>query len=447
MIEPSVPLRPKLRKYLNADALYRLVYGEFTKIFDVRVGDVKISVADASMSALAMFLLKDPSVLAFDERRKTDQNLGSIYHIGIIPSDTQMRTILDDVDPVDLRSAYKVIFRQLQRGKILESFVFLEDCYLLSLDGTGIYSSHKIRSDACLVKTNSKTGEKTYSLQMLGAALIHPDRSEVIPLVPEMITKQDGETKNDCERNAARRFVERFRKEHPFLPVIVTEDALSPNAPHIRDLQTHNVHYILGVKPGDHQFLFDYVRLAHEEGLTTEHEIVDPIRVDVRHRFRFLTDVPLNKSNLDVHVHFVEYWEISPEGIKHFTWVTDIVPTPDNVYLIMRGGRARWKIENETFNTLKNQGYHLGHNYGLGKKNLGLVFTILMMLAFLIDQTQQIGCPLFRSVWKKLGSKRALWEAMRSVFRYFQFDSMEMLYRALLHGIKFKSPELLLDSS
>ena len=98
----------------------------------------------------------------------------------------------------------------------------------------------------------------------------------------------------------------------------------------------------------------------------------------------------------------------------------------------MRGGRARWKIENETFNTLKNQGYHFGHNYGLGKKHLSAIFAMLMMLAFLVDQTQQLCCALFRSVWKKSGSKKALWENMRSLFKCFKVDSMEMLYSALL---------------
>ena len=82
----------------------------------------------------------------------------------------------------------------------------------------------------------------------------------------------------------------------------------------------------------------------------------------------------------------------------------------------MRGGRARWKIENETFNTLKNQGYNFEHNYGHGEQNLSVVFAMLMMLAFLVDQTQQLCCALFQAVWAKLGSKRLLWERMRALF-------------------------------
>ena len=102
----------------------------------------------------------------------------------------------------------------------------------------------------------------------------------------------------------------------------------------------------------------------------------------------------------------------------------------------MRAGRARWKIENETFNTLKNQGYNLGHNYGLGEKNLGAVFTTLMMLAFLIDQIQQMSCWLFQAAWKKAESKRYLWESIRAFFRNYRVDSMKTIYRAIAYGFE-----------
>jgi len=199
------------RKHLNADALFRALHTDLSKVSDFRKGDVKISMPDALMSGFAMFSLKDPSLLAFDQRRGIDQNLKSIYHIDKVPCDTQMRKILDEVYPEQLRAAFKQPIRQLQRGKALERMVFFEGCYLLSLDGTGFFSSKKLHADFCLQKVNKKTGEVTYYLQMLGAAIVHPDFKEVIPLAPEFINKQDGQTKNDCERNAAKRFFENLR--------------------------------------------------------------------------------------------------------------------------------------------------------------------------------------------------------------------------------------------
>jgi len=437
----------KSRKHLNADAMFKRLHGEFSEVSDCREGHINISISDALMSGFAVFSLKDPSLLAFDERRGTDGNLESIYHIENVPCDTQMRTILDEVNPEEIRPAYKNIFRELQRGKALEPMVFFQGCYLLSLDGTGYFSSKKLFSDGCLKKVSKKTGEISYYQQMLGAAIVHPDFKEVIPLAPEPIVKQDGQSKNDCERNAAKRFFGKLRKDHPHLPLIIIEDALSSNAPHIREAEKYDLHYILGVKKGDHPFLFNQVEEAQKRGETTQFEFVDKDDPEKIHRFLFHNQVPLNKSNQDLLTNFLEYWEITPTKTQHFSWVIDFTITKSNAYELMRGGRARWKIENETFNTLKNQGYHFGHNYGLGKKNLSVVFAMLMMLAFLVDQTQQVCCPLFRGAWNKLGSKRALWDRMRSLFRSFSFKSMRMLYKALIYGVKFQPPIILYDTT
>jgi len=437
----------KSRKHLNADAVFKHLHKDFSRVSDCREGNTDISIADALMSGFAVFSLKDPSLLAFDERREADGNLETIYHIKKAPCDTQMRTILDEVNPGEIRPAYKNIFRELQRGKALEPMVFFQGCYLLTLDGTGYFSSKKLFSDDCLKKVSKKTGEITYYQQMLGAAIVHPDHKEVIPLAPEPIIKQDGQSKNDCERNAGKRFFGKLRKDHPHLSLIITEDALSSNAPHIREAKKYNFHYILGVKKGDHPFLFSQVEEAQKRGDTTQFELIDKDDPQKIHRFLFLNQVPLNESNQDLLTNFLEYWEITPTKTQHFSWVIDFTITKGNAYELMRGGRARWKIENETFNTLKNQGYHFGHNYGLGKNNLSVVFVMLMMLAFLVDQTQQICCPLFQSVWDKLGSKRALWDRMRSLFREFSFKSMRMLYEALLYGIKFQPPIILYDTT
>ena len=434
---------PKVRKHLSADALLSTVHVNFANINDHRTNP-DISLEDALMSGFAVFSLKDPSLLAFDERRRTcDPNLHNIYKIGTVPSDTRMREILDEVDPNTIGGTFKDIFAKLQRGKALEPFVYMDDCYLLSIDGTGYFSSGTVNSGACMIKKNKKTGKTTYYQQMLGGAIVHPDFKEVIPLNPEMIIKQDGETKNDCERNAAKRFFEKLRKDHPRLPLIVIEDGLSSNAPHIKDLKAHNLNFILGAKPGDHKFLFSHVASAHKDGKVAEIKLTDSKDPKTTHFFRFINSVPLNSSNQNTLVNFLEYHEITAKKTSVFTWVTNITITSNNMFKIMRGGRARWKIENETFNTLKNQGYHLEHNFGLGKKHLSENFGRLTMLAFLVDQVQQLCCKLFFSVWEKYRSKRSLWEKIRIFFHSFTFNSMEDLYIALLVGIKRKPPDLL----
>jgi hypothetical protein len=433
------------RRTLSADALFALVRSGVERIVDHRRPGSPISLADALMSAFAMFALKDPSLLAFDHRRG-DENMKQVFHIERIPSDTQMREILDPVDPEELRPLFGDVFRQLQRGKALEPFQFYRNHYLLALDGTGYFSSQTIHCASCLQKVNKTTEEVTYHHQMVGAVIVHPDIKEVIPLAPEPIQKQDGATKNDCERNATRRLLAKIRQQHPHLKLIVTEDGLSSNAPHVRDLLDYGMHFILGVKPGDHAFLFEQVEARRREGRAPKLSRKDG---NLTCEVSWVYSVPLNESNQDLQVDFLEYNEYDQDGkcLKHFTWITDLPITLQNAWLFVRGGRARWRIENETFNTLKNQGYQYEHNFGHGQQNLSVIFAMLMMLAFLVDQTQQICCPLFRAVFKKLGSKRALWDNLRSHFRHFRFNSMQHLYEVILYDLGKEVPLPLPDTS
>ena len=423
----------KVRKHLSADGLLKMVKKRFDKIKDHRPINVEIPLADALMSGFAMFSLKDPSLLAFDGRRQEPENLKRVYGINQIPSDTQMRTILDDINPEGIRPQFKGVFQQLQRGKELEKMRYMGRYYLASLDGTGYFKSEKVHCANCLEKHYKRSGKTIYSHQMVGGAIVHPDKREVIPLAPEPIIKQDGTKKNDCERNAAKRFLAKLRQDHPRLPLIIVEDALSANAPHIQELKRHNLRFVLGVKPGDHAYLFDFVRQADEAGETTRFEIE---KDGVIHCFCFLNDVPLNESNTDVRVNFIEYWEVKSGKTQHFSWVTDFTITSKNAFALMRGGRARWKIENETFNTLKNQGYHFEHNFGHGQQHLSVVFAYLMMLAFAVDQAQQLSCHLFQAAWAKAGSKRELWEKLRGLFNNLPMDSMTMIWRAIAFGFR-----------
>jgi len=410
----------------------KTVRSRLGQIGDHRAANRSISLIDALMSGFGMFSLKDSSLLEFDDRRSKDENLKNIYGLEKVPSDTQMRTILDPVSPEEIKPVFKDVYQVVKQNGVLGKLKYLGH-YLVSLDGSGYFSSNTINCDNCLERKNSKTGEISYHHQMLAGAIVHPDLATVIPLAPEPIIKQDGERKNDCERNAAKRFMAQLRAGHPDEPFIITEDALSANAPHIRGLKKHNLRFILGVKPGDHVFLFEQVAQAHQAGLTTEYEVT---RKNVTHRFRFINQVPLNASNQDVLVNFIEYWEIKGNKVQHFCWITDLTVTKINVFDLMRGGRARWKIENETFNTLKNQGYNFEHNYGHGQQNLSVNFALLMMLAFLVDQVQQLAFPLFQVVLKKEGSRKRLWQHMRALFYSLEFASLEDIFRALLYGYK-----------
>lgn len=421
------------RKNLSMPALLAILMKQFKQTTEKTKSNSKVSLSDCFMSGLSLFSLKYPSLLKFDNDRSDGiikHNLHSLFGIKHIPCDTYLRERLDPIDPKVLRKSFTTLFSLMQRSKELEPFQFIDQHYLLSVDGTGYFSSHHVHCDQCCVK-NHRNGSKTYYHQLLGAALVHPDQSHVIPFAPEPILKQDGQKKNDCEREAAKRLLTDLRREHPHLKLIIIEDSLASNGPHIKLLKSLKMRFILGAKPKDHAFLYDQA----EHSLAHWHEEVDD--KGHHHKFKFLNHLALNKSHLDCHVNFLEYWETTPKGkVIHFVWVTDFELTSSTVYNIMKGARARWKIENETFNTLKNQGYHFEHNFGHGKQHLATVMAYLMLLAFFVDQIQGLSCQLFKAAVIKAKSKSRFWEKLRAKFTHFVIGSWDDMYLSYLHPPK-----------
>ena len=430
----SIPIP---RKQLSTDALIASIRQHCESI-DARGGsDTTIPLADALMAGFALFSLKDPSLLAFDQRRLTDEdNLKRLYHIDRVPADTTLREILDPVNEESLRPAFRKVFSELQRQNVLASFRVLSDYYVLAIDGTEYFNSKTICCEHCLQK-HHRDGSTTYHHQMLGASIVCPGRAEVIPLMPEPILKQDGDNKNDCERNAFQRFLPKFRVDHPHLRTITVLDALYANAPVIADLRAANVRWMIRVKAEGNAFLFEQVRQLSERGET---ETFRSMGADGVLRFyEIAKNVPLNASHPNVRVDFLSVRE--PLGDNRWyeaAWIIDPLLRLDSGIAAecQQIGRSRWKIENETFNTLKNQGYHFEHNFGHGHQNLSVVLMVLLMLAFLVDQTSQICCPLFAAALTACHSKRALWERQREIYHQFQVRSFAELYAAMLRGKK-----------
>lgn len=402
--------------------MIRTVQSVFSKV-NCTLSEKAMPIKDCLLAGLAIFSLKYPSLLKYDEERDIIRtNLKTLFHVNNLPSDTYMRERLDEIDPNELRRCFTDIFRDIQRSKYLEAYQHYKGHYLVSIDGTGYFSSKNVHCEECCTKEH-RDGTTTYHHQILQAAIVHPNLKQVIPFAPEPIKKQDGSKKNDCERNAAKRLLDHLKREHPKLTMTVVADALYANTPFLQSLKNRQMSYIIGVKPGDHAWLFDYV----ENTPCEQYEYVD--EKGYQHYFKFINDAPLNESNEEMRVNFLEYKEISPKGKeKNFTWVTDHCISKDNVYVLMRGGRARWKIENETFNTLKNQGYQFEHNFGHGKKNLSHVFAMLMLLAFLIDQVQEMACKNFKKALKKMKRRKYLWGRVIGIFFNFEITGWDSLY-------------------
>ena len=340
-----------------------------------------------------------------------------------------MRERLDDVAPENLRKAFKKLFALIQRNKVLEPYAYIDGHYLVSIDGTGQYSSHAVHCSNCCVKTH-KNGTKTYYHNMLAAALVHPDHKEVFPFVPEAITKQETNKKNDCEQRAAERLLSNLRREHPHLKIVVLEDALYATAPHINMLQELKMSFIIGAKHLEEDFNFINVEIH-------KHEIIN--EDGPKQEFKWANQIRLNGSNTWLKINLFDFKETTKDGKTcHFTWVTDLALNEDTVAKIAKAGRTRWRIENETFNTLKNQGYNFEHNYGHGNQFLSTNFSNLMLLAFFIDQIQQRCCYDFKLALEEAKRKLYFWEKLRFFALNFAVDSWEIIYGLISKKTTYK---------
>ncbi len=403
----------------------------FNQIPDERqTGKTDYQIHDALMSSFACMYFQDPSLLQFQKRLDDEyqnNNLKTLFSVSSIPKETQMRELIDKTDSESFRSIYNDYFSRLQRSKHLEQYQLFPNLYLAPMDAMQYYQSNKVHCDMCLTKKR-KSGVIDYSHQALQISIMHPDMSQVIPLMPEEIRNEDGNTKQDCEMNAAKRLLPQLRKDHSQLGLIIGGDGLYSKQPIIEQILDLKMHYIFVAKPDDHTYMMDW--LAAYPALHT-HSATDS--KGRGHRYRWMNDVPLNGSDKTVNINYFYYEIIGKDKhgedkvVYRNSWVTDLPISETTIVKLVAGGRCRWKIENECFNTLKNQGYALEHSYGHGKENLCFNFYLLTLLAFYFHQIFELTDITYQACRKKFGSKRHMWESLRAYIKILIFSSWQLL--------------------
>jgi hypothetical protein len=419
-----------IKKHLGFAGLLKTMASKIKQIEDSRQqAKVDYGMHDCVMSAFAMMYLQDSSLLAFQRRiqdRIQRNNLNTIFGVHSIPKDSQLRNVLDTLPIEALSPIFADFLRNLQRGKHLAKYQLLDEKYLIPIDGSEYFSSENIHCPYCLHK-KPKKGNIRYYHQILQATIVHPDQRHVLPLAPEPIQNTDGSNKQDCEINAAKRLIAKIRTTHPKLPIIIAGDGLYSKQPFIDELKMANMSFILVAKPSDHKILFEWV---HELfGLKAGGQMTFTDKKGRKHKYRWINDVPLNGSKNADQVNFFDYHIIiNGKTTYRNSWVTDITMDENNIVTLVKAGRARWKIENETFNTLKNQGYHLEHNFGHGQHNLSMIFFIINLLAFYIHQILDLTDPLYQKVrYTKFTSRKEFWNQLRCTIRILIFPHWQSL--------------------
>jgi hypothetical protein len=388
-----------------------------------------------------MMFFQDPSVLSFQRRmndRLQSSNLKAMFAVNNIPSDSALRQTLDAIPTQAIHPAFSMFLQRLQRGKQLVAYKLESEHHLIALDGSQYFSSQKISCPNCLTYKGAK-GSVRYSHQILQAVMLNPHMRQVLPLAPEPVANTDGSTKQDCEINAAKRIVGKIRSAHPKLKMIITADGLYSKQPFVDVLKTNRMSFILVAKATDHKLLFEWVDELDGLGQAGHLQFSDD--KGRRHVYRWVNQVPLNGSRNADQVNFFEYWLHANKKVTyHNSWVTNLDVSKSNIVELVAAGRARWKIENETFNTLKNQGYHIEHNFGHGQQFLSNTFFVLNLLAFYIHQILELCDKGYQYCRSKFSSRKEYWNNLRAIIRIMLFRSFDHLLRNVADPPEIRAP-------
>jgi hypothetical protein len=194
--------------------------------------DLKYRLTDALKSALSIFFFQHPSMLDFQNRMKEKlkrSNLETMMGVKEIPSNVQITTLLDGMDPDALGGVFNKNLQEVDKWGGLKDFRCLDGGVLIALDGVWYFSSEQIHCGHCLHKT--KEGVTTYYHSALAGVIVRPGKTTVLPVAPEMIRNTNGAEdgkKQDCERNAAKRWLSKHADEYKWLsPTLLGDDLFS----------------------------------------------------------------------------------------------------------------------------------------------------------------------------------------------------------------------------
>jgi len=431
----------------TVDSLIRAFQPVFDDLPDHRTGrNVTYSIKDAALSAFAVFFMQAPSFLAQQQmvqRQHGRNNAQSLFGVTRIPSDNQIRNLLDPLSPDVLFPLFDACWQTLQVAGALTAFQALDQQYLIALDGTQYFSSPSVHCAACS-HTTSATGVTTYSHTVLTPVLVAPNQPHALALAPEFITPQDGHDKQDCERAAAKRWLRRPMSAFPPQTVTLLGDDLYSQQPFCELALAQQFNFILVCKPDSHATLYKWVNtlaaLGGVSGLTRRQWNG---RFGERWTYRYVNEVPLRAEADPLHVNWCELTitdERDGRTLYHNAFVTNHLLSDDTVGPIAAAGRTRWKVENEGNNTLKTKGYHFEHNFGHGQQHLAAFLLTLILLAFLCHTILDLVHAQYQQLRRALAARRTFFDDLRALTRYWVFDTWDQLFAFMRRGLELEPP-------
>lgn len=436
-----------VKKQLQFDELVGYLKVHFQLLPDCRQGfNITYPIQDAALSAFSVFFTQCPSFLAHQKKMQETNgknNATSLFQVQNVPSDNQVRNLLDPIAPRHLTPIFDYVYKTLLIGGFIEPYRNVNNTILIALDGICYHSSSNISCDKCH-KREHKNGQISYTHSAITPVIVAPGNPHVISLPPEFITPQDGHEKQDSEHAATKRWLKEHAKVYRELGVTFLGDDLYDCQSICQAMLDEQCHFILTCKPNSHKTLYEWVSELDTIGKVTT------VHVNWRHgkkhyvdTYRFINQVPLRDTDDALLVNWCELVTTNENAKVTYrnAFVTDHLITTENIIDVVKAGRARWKIENENNNTLKTKGYNLEHNFGHGTDYLSQLLLTMNLLAFLYHTVLHFVDTAYQLIRAKLPTRKTFFDDLRALTRYMYFDNWQCLMKFMRVGLEIELPD------
>lgn len=396
------------------------------------------SLFDAALSAFGVFFFQCSSFLEHQKQlnsKKGRDNTQTLLNVFKIPTDAQIRNILDKINPNMLFGVFISVYQILKNKGFLKQYEVLDEQLLVPLDGTEYFSSKLISCEKCSSRTH-RNGSTTYFHTAILPVIASPNIEQVISLDPEFITPQDGHDKQDCETAAAKRWIQRHAGIFEKGKVTLLGDDLFSRQPMCETVLKQNFHYIFVCLPDSHSTLYEWIdcfdALGEVQYYQERHRQGKEWRL---YNYRWKNQILLRDMEPSIETNWLELIitrEKDQKTIFKNNWITDHLVSSNNIVEMAQAGRTRWKTENENHNTLKTKGYHLEHNFGHGSEYLASILVTLNLLAFLFHTVLEFVDEKYKQARKQIGTRKRFFQDLRALTTYLVFDNWQHLFSFML---------------
>jgi hypothetical protein len=354
-----------------------------------------------------LFLLRLGSKRRIKYRLQTEyflknfNRLCSGYSEKVAHHDT-VEYLLCGLEPGQICKVRHKMINRLIRMRALEKYRLMGKYYMIAIDGTGHLMFKERHCPHCL--TRKKDGKILYYYHNVLEAKLVTSTGLALSVETEFILNSDGATKQDCELNAFYRMAPRLKKKFPQLAICLLLDSLYAAGPVMDIAKKYGWKYIITFKEGSMPDRFDEFRRLKE--LCTDNTAED-ISGRISRKYSWVNDIYHMKNSFDV----LECYETTEDKKTRFVFMTNIYVRKNNIIKIAKGGRLRWKIENEGFNIQKNRGFNLKHPYSQNERAMKNLY-LLLQIAYIISQLMEKGSLLADKIQKAFGSVTSVFEQL-----------------------------------